>query len=172
MNQAAPRRTGTPGVGGAPPFLHQNSQFPLPLFSVLVLRAGRLSLFPISCILPVSIFLPSHLKLDHWRLPPLSPCRRLLFLEQPLSTPLWRALRSSSPNLGTALHSYLLTGAPCCVSVAAVPSCGSLCAPAVWLEGPLTTPRAYFSSGSLGTLSRFVGPMLNFVSFFEPDVSG
>lgn len=44
--------------------------------------------------------------------------------------------------------------------------------PAVWLEGPLTTPRAYFSSGSLGSLSRFVGPMLNFVSFFEPDVSG
>lgn len=103
-----------PGGRGCSSILTSEQSVPSPtIFCSGIASPEAFTLPRLLCPACFYIFFPSHLKLYHWRLPPpLSPCHRLLFLEQPLSTPLWRALRSSSPNLGTALHSYLLTGAP------------------------------------------------------------
>ena len=89
---AAVCEPGSSGGGGLEPpcILTSEQTVPTPHFSVLVLQAQSLLLFPRSPESCLSLsFFPSDLKLYHLRLPPcLSPWGRLPFLEQLPPTPL------------------------------------------------------------------------------------
>lgn len=171
MNQAALRGTGTPlhsyirTIRFHPHFFLFWSCQPRDVRSSLCLLCP-------ACLLS---YFPSDLKLYHLRLPPCLSLRdRLRFLEQLSPTPLQPSCLPvpplGQPSIPTCSQVRLLHLRGC-HALLWLPR-----ASAVWQEGLLTTPRVYFMF-TRHTLSRFLGPTLNFASlfgifFFEPDVSG